>query len=209
MRKSKKILAAAAIVLPLSIGMGSALAYFTANTEASGGYAVEVGNPKTEIDETFNDWTKHVTVKNTGEVPVFVRLRVFAGNKYPLEYTLGTGWSKVEEKDKNGKVTDTYYLYNQMLAVKGETSPVDIEIQNVPSNATGIDEFNVMVVCERTPKTRYDEETKKLVPDWTYAVKEVVDPDKEVDPDKVVDPDKGENAEDIPTQPETSETPVE
>ena len=55
MKLNKMILAAAAVVLPLSIGAGSALAYFTDNVSSVGGYAVEVGAPDTEITETFGD----------------------------------------------------------------------------------------------------------------------------------------------------------
>lgn len=172
MKWNKTILAAAAVVLPLSVGIGSALSYFTDNVSSSGGYAVEVGEPQTEITETFGNWTKHVTVTNTGEIPVYIRARAFSGSQYELVYSGETGadgaaWT----------VSGDYYEYNRLLGV-GETTPVlNIEIKNVPQDATDRDSFNVVVIYERTPAVQYNEdgsvkldENGRPVPDWNYKV---------------------------------------
>ena len=70
MRKlSKKslCLAAAALTLTAGISVGTAMAYFTTYAEASGNVTLNMGFTETKPTEEFSNWTKHVTVKNTGD----------------------------------------------------------------------------------------------------------------------------------------------
>lgn len=171
MKKSKMILAAAAVVLPLSVAGGSALAYFTANTTASGGYPVWVGTD-TVIEEEFGNWTKHITITNSansnGGGPVYVRAKAFSGDKYSLKYS-GSGWS-------DGGDGYWYYTDNGYVLKPGEsTSVLDVKIENVPADEAEKEEFNVIVIYERMP-VQYDEsgnvkDPKKL--DWSeFKIKE-------------------------------------
>lgn len=165
MKLSKKILAAAAIVLPLSIGTGSALAYFTANDMSSGSCGVEVGNPQTEIDEKFGNWQKQVTITNTGDVSVYVRVKAFSGSQYPLTCQPGEGW-------KDGG--DGYYYYTPILGTEDNnksTTALGIKIgnDNIPADATDKESFNVIVIYEKTPAVKYDE-SGNMVPDWDYKI---------------------------------------
>ena len=85
MRKlSKKslCLAAAALTLTAGISAGTAMAYFTTYTEASGNVTLNMGFTETTPTEEFSNWTKHVTVKNTGDFACFVRVKALAGEKY-------------------------------------------------------------------------------------------------------------------------------
>lgn len=201
MRLDKKILATAAVVLPLSAGIGSALAYFTANTTAAGGYEVEVGAPSTDITETFGDWTKHVSVTNTGEVPVYVRVRAFSGSQYTLSYD-GSGWTL-----KNG-----YYEYDTVLEVGATTSGLDIKIEGVPQDAADKDTFNVVVIYERTPAVQYNkdgsmklDENGKPLPDWSYSVRQ--ESEFPTDTGNVTQPEEPGTPE-TPEIPETPTDPV-
>ena len=97
MKFYKTILAAMAVALPLSAGIGNAFSYFTANAGAQGGVGVEIGPPKTEITETFGEWTKHVTITNTGDIPVYVRVQALSGRKNPFTYSTARAW---DLKDK-------------------------------------------------------------------------------------------------------------
>lgn len=142
MKLNKMILATAAIVLPLSVGVGSALAYFTDSVSSAGGYVVEVG-PDTNMTETFGSWTKHITVTNAEDgVPVYVRVKAFSGSQYSLEYITGGKWLEG---------ADGYYYYDGILEKSTTTPVLDIKINDVPENATDKDAFNVIVVYERTP----------------------------------------------------------
>ena len=187
--KNKKMLAiafTAALLLPVCAGIGRAYAYFTDHVAASGGgYVMEIGKPDTELKETFGSWTKHVTVKNTGEIPVYVRVKAFCGNEYHLEFKENGNWKAGD---------DGYYYYigesdsgAGVLKVQEETPPnLDIEIRlnqkgtdengkeyylPIPGNpdnqgnpAENRVDFNVVVVCERTP-LQYDENGDLLAPD--------------------------------------------
>lgn len=158
MKFNKTILAAMAVVLPLSAGIGSAFSYFTANAGSQGRLEVEIGPPDTEITERFGDWTKHVTVTNVGEVPVYVRVQAFSGSRYPLEYITNDSWT----------ADGSYYVYNEILPPGGETVQLDIKISGVEE--TDKDNFNVIVVYERTP-VQYNENGEAKAPDWNYSVR--------------------------------------
>lgn len=171
MKWNKTILAAVAVILPLGMGIGNALSYFTDSVTSAGGYAVEVGEPQTDITETFGNWTKHVTVTNTGDIPVYVRARAFSGSRYELVCSgetdeNGAGWTK----------TGDYYEYDTVLEPGQKTPVLNIEIKNVPKDATDRDSFNVVVIYERTPAVQYNEDGSvklvngKPVPDWKYKV---------------------------------------
>ena len=162
MKWNRTILAAMALALPLSAGIGSAYSYFTANAGAQGSLAVEVGSPETEIKETVGQWTKHVTITNTGDIPVYVRVQAFSGSQYPLTYTTNEAWN----------YEDSYYVYNAVLSPGETTTQLDIKITGVKE--TDKDNFNVIVVYERTP-VRYsigsDGKQHAQAPDWNYSVR--------------------------------------
>lgn len=140
MKMNKKILAAAAIVLPLTIGSGSALAYFTANVTAAGGRAVEVGTNTDITEEVENGWKK-ISITNTGGGAVFVRVKIFVNS---LE--------RVDIYDGNDKWTledDNYYYYNEALEPGDTTELLEADVKN---NVGLIqDNYNVVVVYEQTP----------------------------------------------------------
>lgn len=144
MRKlSKKslCLAAAALTLTAGISAGTAMAYFTTYAEASGNVILNMGFTETKPTEEFSNWTKHVTVKNTGDFACFVRVKALAGEKYQdgLQYS-----------DSDGKWTP------------GESSSVlDIKIDSKYTE----DSFNVVVVQEST-KVLYNEKNEPYA-DWT------------------------------------------
>lgn len=141
MKMNKKILAAAAIVLPLSIGAGSALAYFTANVEASGEALVAVGMD-TDIVETFDNWTKHITISNKpGGGAVWIRAKAFCGEKYGLEYSKN-GWTRRD---------DGYCYYDSILEPGASANVLDVTITGVPADDEEREDFNVIVIYERTP----------------------------------------------------------
>ena len=177
MKLNRKILATAAIVLPLYVGAGSALAYFTDSVSSAGGYAVEVGAPNTDIEEGFVGWTKDVRVTNNGDVPVYVRVKAFKGSQYSLSYS-GEKWI-------DGK--DGYYYYDAILKKGDRTEPsLKIKIDGVPQNAIdkNKDAFNVVVVYERAP-VKYDKTTGDPLP-WSSEEiwKNVIEEQKEFPSDQ-------------------------
>ena len=152
--KKNLCLAAAALTLTASLGVGSAMAYFTTYTTASGGASLSLGNTVTVPEEQVSDWTKHVTVRNTGETDCYVRVRVFAGDRYQ---------DSLQYSDENGKWTpgeDGYYYYSDIVPVGGSAEELRVHIDNMDSEES----FNVIVVQEGTP-VLYDENDEPYA-DW-------------------------------------------
>ncbi|MCI9336129.1 MAG: hypothetical protein HFH93_01075 [Lachnospiraceae bacterium] len=154
----------------LTATAGSAWAYFTTYTSASGGYAVNLGN-ETEIVETYSEHTKHLTVTNEGTAPVYVRARAFSGSRYGLTYE-GEGWQAG---------ADGYYYYNSVVpgitstedgtVSKSQTSQLDIRIA-FPEDAEEGDDCNVVVIYESMP-VQYDADGNILgsqAADWSVQV---------------------------------------
>lgn len=158
MRKlSKKslCLAAAALTLTAGISVGTAMAYFTTYAEASGNVTLNMGFTETKPTEEFSNWTKHVTVKNTGDFACFVRVKALAGEKYQdgLQYSDSDGkWTPGEEG---------YYYYSEPVAPGESSSVLDIKIDSKDTE----DSFNVVVVQEST-KVLYNENNEPYA-DWT------------------------------------------
>ncbi|WP_434309831.1 hypothetical protein [Hominifimenecus sp. rT4P-3] len=147
MKKRNIYLAALCLLLVLSASMESSLAYFTTNAAAQGGYSLELG--KTTIHEDpVVDWTKRITVTNTsGEaaLPVYIRIKAFAGSKYTLLYSDSEGkWSPGAEG---------YYYYRDIVGGGESTDVLNIKIEGVPRSEeiTEAESFNVAVIYESTP----------------------------------------------------------
>ncbi|MBS6679661.1 MAG: hypothetical protein KH330_18355 [Clostridiales bacterium] len=149
-------LAGAALFLTAGLSVGSAMAYFTTYTQVSGGVSLSLGTTSTIPEETVEDWTKHVTIENTGDIDCFVRVRAFAGSQYQdsLVYS-GENWSLA---------ADGYYYYSEILS-PGETSgELLIAIDNMESNQS----FNVIVVQESAPVI-YDGDGNPIG-DWDHIL---------------------------------------
>ena len=131
------------------------MAYFTTYTEASGGVTLNMGFSETIPKEDFSNWTKHVSVENTGDYDCYVRVKALAGSKYQdgLQYS-----------DSDGKWTpgeDGYYYYSDPIAPGESTSVLDIRIDSKEADAR----FTVVVVQEST-KVLYNENNEPYA-DWT------------------------------------------
>lgn len=88
-------LAIAAVAAASTLSLTSvALAYFTNNASAEGGFVLSL-EPKTDIHETYGGREKHVTISNAdGSVPVYVRARAFSSLE--VSYA-GGGWEQADD----------------------------------------------------------------------------------------------------------------
>lgn len=156
--KKNLCLAAAALTLTASLGVGSAMAYFTTYATAAGGASLSLNNTVTIPEEDVVNWTKNVTIQNTGETDCYVRVQVFAGDKYQ---------DSLQYSDENGKWTpgsDGYYYYSDIVPVGGASEKLLVHIDNMDSE----DNFNVIVVQESTP-VLYDENDQPYA-DWSRVM---------------------------------------
>lgn len=165
-RNNKTVwLTAAAVILAGSMSIQGALAYFTANASAQGGYLISLGS-STDITEDFSDWTKHIVITNTGETDCYVRVKVFSGSQFDLEFSGESGaWSQRD---------DEYWYYSDIVPAGGKTSVLDAKII-VPEGYE--DDFNVVVVQECTPVV-FDENGNPKE-DWTQKIDSTSDFDRE------------------------------
>ena len=149
--KKALCLAAAGLVLVGGASVGSAYAYFTTYTEASGGVVFEMGATKTEIHEDVKDGMKIVSIENTGDYACYVRVTAFAGSEYTLTYKDGGSG-----KWTNGG--DDYWWYYSDLVQPGETTgTLNIKIPaDLFNDLTDEKDLNVIVVQECAPES-YDE----------------------------------------------------
>lgn len=142
------LLASAAIALAAGASAGTSLAYFTTYASAGGRVQVALGFPQTDTQDDVRDWTKHVSIENTGERECFVRVRILAGEKYrdSLIYS--------SESDLWVQEEDGYWYYRNILEPGTATEELLIRLDRAALDSmtepgTGF-EFNVIVVQENT-----------------------------------------------------------
>lgn len=165
MKKRNILLAALAVVLLLSVSIGSALGYFTDHDEGSGEGAI-VLRPWTEITETFDSWTKRVVITDyipdgvDEGAPCFVRVRAYmAGSDVGQVLTIsGENWTQ------NGD----WYYYNPILEPEESTTQLNVKINQIPTDPKDGDSFNVVVVYEATP-VLYNADGSAYA-DWNQAL---------------------------------------
>ena len=155
MKTRKIILPALAVILVIGLAVGTAIAYFTAHTEATGGVPVALG-AKTEIEESIKDLDKVITISNKGPESVWVRAKAYSA--YELTYK-GEGWSEGE---------DDFYVYGDIVEAGQTADTLTVSITAPTDEVT--EEFNVIVIYECT-KVMYDENGDLEDPDWSLAVK--------------------------------------
>ena len=159
MKRKNVIITVLAVIVIITVTLTTALAYFTTNTEASGGYPIHLGG-STEVYERFQNWTKHVTIySDEGSQPVFVRARAFWGSEYNGEYAANGAW-------RNGG--DGWWYCNDILNGGEQTAELDIKLSNIPDSAVAGDSFTVVVVYETTP-VLYNEDGTPYA-DWSVTL---------------------------------------
>lgn len=144
MRNNKKrsLIALLTAVMLLSGTIGLTAAYFS-DIDPHIGEAQLILKGKTIIEEGPDDKEKNVQIKNVGEVPVFVRVKLF-GPAELLNVAVDTStWIKSEE--------DGYYYYHMILQ-PGQETPDDTLVGTVsvtPKQAAELgDSFTVTAVQE-------------------------------------------------------------
>lgn len=163
MRISKKILIGLVTgALCVAALTGTALAYFSDKTVAMGEHPVKLGY-STEINEEIVDGNKQISIANTGETEVTVRVQLFYSNADDVTVTVsGNGWAQQEEAESDAHV----WYYNQVLAPGATTGDLEAKIsadaEKVPAG------FDVIVVSQSSP-VAYDEAGNPYGYYWTDA----------------------------------------
>lgn len=165
MKMRKWLLAALAVALVLSAGIGSTWAYFTTYATAQGGLELELGS-RAELYEGFEKWTKEFQVLNKADSmePVYVRAQYFGPEAYyvgvtPDRQPVGLSYDVSGDDWEEGG--DGYWYYTKAVAPGESTSVLNVKINGarVSGDATPPkdgESFNVVIVYETVAVT-YDE----------------------------------------------------
>ena len=172
--KNKRILtillpAALALMLAAGAGVKETLAYFTSYAMASGTVPVDLKFADTQTGDDVRDWTKHISVTNTGDVPCFVRVKVLVGK----ENEKYVSFSSEEGSWKKGE--DGYWYYDTLLNPGESTTDLlaALRKQELQEDTPNGEEqkFNVIVVQEHTVAL-YGEDGMPYA-DWTMTKEKV------------------------------------
>lgn len=153
MKKRILYLVAAVTIILGTTAVKPAVAYFTDTKSTEGRFEVKIGDGKPEIEEDVSEMTKRVTVKNTGDYDIFVRIKaIYPSEMCTISYIPTEGW-----ENRN----DGYFYYNKPLApgeATPEASPLTIKVERI-SGTEG--DFNVIILQEAT-KVLYDENGNQI-----------------------------------------------
>ncbi len=173
MRKSKILMTALALASVLVLTVGTAMAYFTDHTSASGSTPITLGSkttivePTVEVNETEAE--KTIVVSNEGPESCYVRVKAFWGSELDVVMVKDAYWTEAPAGT---------YTYSEILAAGEDTSahPLKLTISGLPETANEGDTLNVVVVYEST-KVTYDENGDPEAPNWEMATVVVEKPE--------------------------------
>lgn len=167
-KQSQKRLSLALACLALAVllipAAGRAMAYFTNYTETSGGYKLGSFTVTTQVTETVDSNKKTVSVKNTGTVPCYVRVRALAGEQFTIKATQKDDGQWIQHDPDDG-----WWYYTPSIASGTSTGKLTFTIKWDNDAIKG--DFNVIVLEECTP-VRYKPDGTEY-PDWDAKAEEV------------------------------------
>lgn len=113
-------------------------AYFSDQVSGEGSASIQL-EYETKLDEVVSEGNKDITIENTGETDVWVRLRIFTGEADAVEYVYD---------DSKWTLEGDWYYYNEILKAgeKTDSFKVNVTKENVKDY-----NFQIIVVqeCER------------------------------------------------------------
>lgn len=148
---NKRMLAIAlAAALALTLGAGTAWAYYTDSVRADGMVPV-AAPPTTDITEELDGNVKLVTITNTGDVSTLVRVKVFcAENNADIAYSTPAATSRWLSTDEGAGQDESGWLYYNAVLAPGESTDI-LRIEVAPREGAA-DEFDVVVVQQCASK---------------------------------------------------------
>ena len=142
----RRALIIAAIAVAMVATTAVSFAYFS-DYETAMGRAVIHLTGETEIQEEWTGAEKKITIVNTGECDVIVRVGVFGPDPDGMNVT-GDGW----------KQDGDFWYYNQVIPVGGKTSVLTASVDGLDPNLD-YSEFDITVVQECQPASAAAQET--------------------------------------------------
>ena len=158
--KKNRIITIAALLLSLVVGIGFAFAYFTDYEAARGGAIIHLGG-QTEITEKMDENNKNITITNTGQTDMIVRVMIY-GDENKMTVTAPDDWYEG---------TDGAYYYKKILHGSADGKSGDststILAKITVTDDDNVKDFDIIVVHEGSQAV-YDGD-KLAVPDGWNA----------------------------------------
>ena len=157
--KNKKIIAVASAMVVIALAtVTPAMAYFTDSRDAKGTATVYLGEHEITPHEKVEGLVKTITVENTGDYDVFVRVKAMCGSMYTitLDKDSSTGWSEA----------GGYYVYSEKLAVNQTSNELKLNI--AVKEGAEAEDFNVIIVQEACRAVKNSD--GKYVASWDEKV---------------------------------------
>ena len=155
-KKSKKLIVICAVFIALIASTTAAYAYFTDYEQARGGAQIKLEG-QTHFNEEPSDSQKVLSVENTGETDVIVRVAAFGDF---------INWETSRWEDGDWKKIGDWFYYKKILKPGETTKNINIKIDTAVAKKAEHD-FDIVVVHE----------SSRVTDDGTTANK-VVKPDK-------------------------------
>ena len=154
-KKSKKLIVICAVLIALVASTTAAYAYFTDYEQALGGAQIKLEG-QTEIHEEADDAQKTLSIKNTGETDVIVRVAAFGDF---------IDWDNSTWADGDWMKEGDWFYYKKILKPDASTSEIVIKIDTEAAKKAEHD-FDIVVVHE-SQRVSYDgtAENKVVKPD--------------------------------------------
>ena len=135
MKKNRTILLLLGLALALALApaVKTAFAYFTDYEPARGGAVIHLAG-QTELHEEVVEGNKTVTIENTGETDMVVRVMVF-GEASRMSIEAGSDWTFSE--------ADNAYYYAKVLEPGETTESIEVTVKGKEG-----DNFDIVVVHE-------------------------------------------------------------
>ena len=140
MKKNKLLIMALSLTLCLTVSIGLAVAYFTDYEDAKGGAVLHLGG-RTEIEEHVDKDKKEVTLRNTGEVDMVVRVLFFGGDQ------TGANYEVLPDQSSDWTGSGNTWYYNKILKPGESTSKLVASVEGSVKDGDHID-FDITVVHE-------------------------------------------------------------
>ncbi len=159
MKYSKFLLLAASFAVISMASIKPAMAYFTDYVLAVGYRTIKVHDSELDTPkDTVENMVKTVSLKNTGDFPVYVRVKAICPDGITATGQDSEDWTAQD---------DGYYYYNEILGVDEETTNLNLKISE-PTGDTAGNDFNVVIIQEAT-KVQYKEDGTTYA-DWDSAI---------------------------------------
>ncbi|WP_051195048.1 hypothetical protein [Pseudobutyrivibrio ruminis] len=173
MKYKKYLLVAAAAVLVATASIKPAMAYFTDYQVATGYRTIKLGDSElTPPEDSVSDMVKTVSITNTGDYDVFVRVKAIAPE--------GVGVKLNKDSSSNWVLVGDYYYYlsskdsndvendGLVLPVGKSTEPLKLDIVEPTDKNLKGHNFNVVIVQEAT-KVLYHQNGQTFA-DWKLKI---------------------------------------